>query len=123
MLSEYTSMRSLPALLSAAWLASSLYGFGGIEAITINWLNYTLSPSHATLGGLLVYTVAFMSSETRQFENYETWEQIAIIGGPALFAGDAYFPAVSDFLVSLGDPLGHQLAFAVTSVAWMVAVR
>jgi hypothetical protein len=123
LVSQYRQMNSLPAVMSALWLISSLYGFGGMEAVSLTWINYTLSPSHATLGGLAVYLVAFMSSETKQFENYESWEQAFIIGGPALFAADAYFPEVSDFLVSIGDPIGHQLAFLATTVAWMVAVR
>jgi hypothetical protein len=30
---------------------------------------------------------------------------------------------IHDFLVSIGDPLGMQLAFLVTVLSWAVAVR
>jgi hypothetical protein len=123
LLQEYGQIKSIPATLSAAWLATGLYGLGGMKAIEFVWINYTLSPAHATLGGLLVYLLAFMGSETKQFENYEPVEQLLVVAGPAVFAAEAYFPAFDDFLISLGDPLGHQIAFALTVVAWMVAVR
>ena len=124
MVSEYANLQQIPMILSAVFLAAGLYQFGAIEPITVNWFGgYTLDPQHAMVGSLGSFLVAFMSSETRQFENYATGEMILIALGPLVIAGDYLTVEVSDFLVSLGDPLGMQLAFLATAVSWTVAVR
>ena len=123
MVSDYMNVRTLPATLSVAFIAASLYQFGGITAIELPWINYTLDAAHAMLISLGAFAAAFASSETKQFENYEQWEQVAIASGPLVIVGYEYVPEVADFLTSLGDPLGMQLAFLATLVSWGVAVQ
>jgi len=125
-LGEYASLKTLPAIFSVAFVATSLYQFGGITEITLVWLsNYSLTAEHAALAGILVYAAAFMSSETRRFENYEDWEKIAIAAVPATTLGYQYVDQVATFINDLGgtSPLGAQIAFAVTIFGWFVAVR
>jgi hypothetical protein len=127
MLSDYANIRTLPAMMSVVFVVAGLYQFGGISDVTLTWLGgtggYTLTAEHATLASALVYGAAFMSSETKRFESYETWEQAVIAAGPIVIVGDQYVTEIHDFLVSIGDPLGMQLAFLVTVLSWAVAVR
>ena len=123
MVSDYMNIRSLPAMLSVAFVAASLYQFGGITTVELPWLSYTLTTQHSLLISLGAFAAAFASSETKQFEYYEDWEKIAMGLGPAVILGNEYLPAVNDFLTSLGDPLGMQLAFLATVVSWGVAVQ
>jgi hypothetical protein len=123
MVSDYMNIRSLPAMLSVAFVAASLYQFGGVTTVELPWLSYTLTTQHSLLISLGAFAAAFASSETKQFEYYEDWEKIAIALGPAVILGNEYLPAVNDFLTSLGDPLGMQLAFFATVVSWGVAVQ
>jgi len=123
MVSDYMNIRSLPAMLSVAFVAASLYQFGGVTTVELPWLSYTLTTQHSLLISLGAFAAAFASSETKQFEYYEVWEKVAIALGPAVILGNEYLPAVNDFLTSLGDPLGMQLAFLATVVSWGVAVQ
>lgn len=120
---DYMNMRSLPAMLSVAFVAASLYQFGGITTVELPWLSYTLTTLHSLLVSLGTYAAAFASSETKRFEHYGLWEQVAIVAGPLVILGSEFVPQVNDFLLSLGDPLGMQLAFIATVVSWGVAVQ
>jgi len=127
LLNDYMNVRTLPATLSVAFIVASLYQFGGITDVTLAWIGgtggYTLTAEHAILVSMGAFVVAFMSSETKQFEHYETKEQVAIALGPVVILGQQYVTEVNDFLVSLGDPLGMQLAFVATIVSWGIAVQ
>jgi hypothetical protein len=123
LLGDYANIRTLPAGLSVAFLIASLYQFGGMSDITITWLDYTLQSGHTVLISLAAFAVAFASSETKQFENYEDWEKVAIAAGPVAIAGYQYVPAIEDLIMSLGDPLGLQVAFGITVLSWGVAVQ
>jgi hypothetical protein len=122
-LSDYTNIRTIPAILSVAFIVASLYQFQGISQVMLPWFDYTLTGNHATLVSLGSFAVAFASSETRQFENYEDWEQAAILLGPVVILGYQYVNSIKDIILGLGDPIGLQIAFAATIVSWGVAVR
>lgn len=122
-LKDYAQLRTIPAMLSVAFVLASLYQFGGITQVDLPWLSYTLTAEHATLASTVTYGVAFMSSETRRWENYEDWEKVVIGAGPAVILGEQYVMEIHDLLVNLGDPLGFQVAFALSVVSWAVAVR
>lgn len=124
MLGDYATLKTLPAILSVAFVVASLYQFGGIAQVELVWLsNYVLTQEHAVLASMAVYVAAFASSETKRFEAYEDWEKVAIALGPVVILGDQYVTEVHDFFINLGDPLGLQIAFLVTLVSWAVAVR
>lgn len=123
LVNDYMTLRSIPAMLSVAFIGASLYQFGGISTIDLSWLNYTLTAEHSVMVSLGAFVVAFMSSETKQFQNYEDWEKVAIAVGPLVILGDYLTVEVSDMIMQLGDPLGFQLAFLATIVSWAVAVR
>jgi hypothetical protein len=121
-LSDYSHLRTLPAMLSVVFVGSSLYQFGGVAELHFVWLDYTLTTTHGVFLSLLAYAVAFASSETKQFEHYEDWEQAVIASGPALIILHHMFTYVQD-LVATDSHTGPILAFAVTVVSWGVAVK
>ena len=121
-LSDYTHLRTLPALLSVVFILAGLYQFGGISEVMITWISYTLTPEHATFISLAAYAVAFASSETKQFDSYEQWGQVAIAAGPVIIAGYQYVPQLAD-LINTTSNVGPIVAFLATVVAWGVAVR
>ena len=121
-LSDYTHLRTLPALLSVVFIIAGLYQFGGISEVNLTWIDYTLTAEHATFISLAAYAIAFASSETKQFESYEQWEQVAIALGPVIIAGYQYVPQLAD-LINTSSNLGPIVAFLATVVAWGVAVR
>lgn len=120
-LGDYAYMRTVPASLSLAFILASLYQFGGIPAVELVWIGYTLTTEHAVIVSLGAFVFAFASSETTDFERYDGWEQLTIALGPALIIGQQYVTQVDEFLLSLGDPLGYQVAFSVTIGSWAVA--
>ena len=121
-LSDYTHLRTLPALLSVVFILAGLYQFGGISEVNLTWIDYTLTAEHATFISLAAYAIAFASSETKQFDSYEQWEQVAIALGPIIIAGYQYVPQLAD-LINTSSNLGPIVAFLATVVAWGVAVR
>ena len=121
-LSDYTHLRTLTALLSVVFILAGLYQFGGISEVMLTWIDYTLTAEHATFISLAAYAIAFASSETKQFESYEQWEQVAIALGPIIIAGYQYIPQLAD-LINTSSNLGPIVAFLATVVAWGVAVR
>ncbi|PHQ38020.1 hypothetical protein DJ69_13875 [Halorubrum persicum] len=121
-LSDYTHLRTLPALLSVVFILAGLYQFGGISEVMLTWIDYTLTAEHATFISLAAYAIAFASSETKQFDSYEQWEQVAIALGPVIIAGYQYVPQLAD-LINTSSNLGPIVAFLATVVAWGVAVR
>jgi hypothetical protein len=121
-LSDYTHLRTLPALLSVVFVLAGLYQFGGISEVMLTWIDYSLTAQHATFVSLAAYAIAFASSETKQFESYEQWEQVAIAVGPLVIVGYQYVPQLAD-LINTTSNLGPVVAFLATVVAWGVAVR
>jgi len=123
-MSDYSNIRTIPAMVSAAFIALSLYQFSAIDPISFNWgLNYTFAASHGALGSLGAYLIAFMSSETKDFQYYDDWEKVVIFLGPALTFGWHYVDQVQTWMLELGDPLGAQLAFVLVMLSWVVIVR
>lgn len=121
-LSDYSHLRTLPALLSVVFVLAGLYQFGGITEVAFEWFDYTLTAEHATVISLGAFVAAFASSETKALDHYETWEQVMIAAGPILIAGYQYVPEIAD-VVNTESHLGPVVAFLVTVVAWGVAVR
>lgn len=122
-LGDYANIRTIPGVLSVAFVVATVYMFGGIETLTFAWFGYTIQPEHMMLLTLGTYAVAFASSETKRFENYEDWEKAVIAAGPAIIFLYEYLPAFVDLLDSIGTPLGHQLAALICLVSWGVAVQ
>jgi len=119
--SDYSRLRTVPAMLSIVFALASLYQFGGISQVNLTWLDYTLSAQHAMLVSLGTLVVAFASSETKQFDSYEDWEMAVIAAGPLLIVTYQYIPEITD-LVN-GSDITQAVAFMVSIAAWGVAVR
>ncbi|MFY4815488.1 hypothetical protein ACOJIV_22735 [Haloarcula sp. AONF1] len=121
-LSDYTHLRTIPALASVVFVVAGLYQFGGISSVDLTWLNYTLTTEHATLVSLGVLVLAFMSSETKDFASYDGTERMLIAAAPVIILGYQYVPFVTD-LINTTSNLGPMVAFLLTLVSWAVAVR
>lgn len=121
--SDYSHLRTIPAMLSIVFALASMYQFGGFGAdLTLAWVGHTVTDQQAVLASLGALAVAFASSETKSLEMYEDWEKALIAGGPALIVAHAYVPEVTNFIANAGT-LGQVTAFAVTVAGWGVAVR
>jgi len=121
-IADYTQLRTLPAVLGLAYILASLYQFGGIESVHIQWLSYELASFDAMLVSLMSILVAFASSETREFTEYEAWEQVSIISGPVIIMAHFTLPTVERF-VQANSPEAGIIAFGVSAFSWAVMSR
>lgn len=120
---DYAQLRTIPAIIGMVFGAFTIFQFGGIDPIHVNWfVDYTMTQDHAFLGSLAVYALAFMSSETRRFENYRRWEQVMIASGPAVMLAYQYMVEAQDFVANNPD-WGGVLFAAIALISWGVAVR
>ncbi|GAB3681205.1 hypothetical protein GCM10028857_05070 [Salinarchaeum chitinilyticum] len=119
--SDYYQLRTLPALLGIVFSVASAFQFGGLAAPRLLWVDYTLTSIHATVISLVALVVAFMSSRTRDYEEYARWEQALIAGGPILILAHQFVPGVAG-LIGTADWLSAT-AFLVTFGSWGSAVR
>lgn len=122
LLSDYAQLRTLPALTSALLVAFSLYLYGGVSDLTFGWLGYTLTTQHALMGSLVIYVIAFASSETRSLEYYEDWEMALISSGPGVMLLYQYIPYIQDQFAA-NDPHLSIIAFLFSVVSWGVMVK
>lgn len=122
LLSDYANLRTLPALTSAALIALSAQLYQAIPQLTLNWFNFTVSNQGALLGSLLIYVIAFASSETKSLEYYENWEMALISSGPGLMLLYQYIPYVQDQFAA-NSPTFSMIAFAFSVVSWGVMVK
>ena len=122
-MNDYKNLRTIPALLGIVFAVASLYQFGGIATVELMWgLNYTLTTEHAMFVSLAAYAVAFMSSETKEFQHYEDWEKGMIAAGPILLIGHQYWDWLGEQFVT-HDPVLPVVGFVIAIAAWGVAVR
>jgi hypothetical protein len=121
-INNYAQLNTIPALLSIFFALASLYTFGGIAEVHLVWFDYTLTAEHAALGSMFVLAVAFASSETRDFQRYETWEQLMIGLAPVLILGAEYIDFISQAFAD-HDPTLGIIAFVLSVAAWGVAIR
>ena len=120
---DYKDLRTIPALLGIFFAIASLYQFGGIAEVQILWgFDYILTTEHAMFVSLAAYAVAFMSSETKEFQNYEDWEKGMIAAGPILLIGHQYWTWLGDQFTT-HDPMLPIVGFVIAIAAWGVAVR
>jgi len=122
--SRYANLQQLPAIFSGVFVICSLYALGAISGFSVNWfVDYTITSEHATLATLGAFGIAFLSSETKSFEYYETPEKVAIAAAPASIAAWEWVAEFQDWMVSLGEPTGAVIVFVIGVVGWMVAVQ
>lgn len=121
-LSDYSQLRAVPALLGMLFSIFGLYQFGAFSTLELAWFDYTIETNHVMFGSLAIYAVAFMSSETRSFEHYDDWEQALIAASPVLIVGYEYVGFVAD-LVNSADPWSQVLAFLIVAGGYGVAMR
>ncbi len=122
MLSDYSQLKSLPAIVGIVFTIASLYQFGGITAVHLEWVDYSLTTQHAMLVSLGAFVVAFASSATRDWAHYRKEEQVTIAMGPILLFGHQYVEFVGDLIATEGH-FGPILAFLISMVSFAVAVR
>ena len=122
LVSDYSHLRALPALLSLIFGVASFYLFGGTPELYLSWFDYTLTNQHALIASLAIFALAFMSSETRDFDYYQDWEKVLIGVPPALMLAHQYTNFVPDAMAQY-DPWLAVLLWIASLVGWSVAVR
>jgi len=118
---DYSQLKAVPALLGMLFSLFGLYQFGAFSTLELAWFNYTVDTTHVMLGSLAIFAVAFMSSETKQFENYHDWEQALIAASPILIVGYEHVQFVTD-IVNTGT-WTQILAFLIVAAGYGVAMR
>lgn len=122
LLSDYAQLNTLPALSGVLFAISSGVQFLGVSiSMTIPWA-YTFDPSHGLVVSLVVMVIAFASSSTKDWRQYESYEQGAVALAVILMVGNEYLIEVSDLIVN-NNPTAGTLAFLVTVVAWGILAR
>lgn len=120
--SDYSHLRTLPALLSLIFGVASFYLFGGTPELYLSWFDYTLTTNHALMASLAIFAIAFMSSETKTFDAYHDWEKVLIAVPPIIMLAHQYTQAVPDFMAQY-DPWLALGLWLLSLVGWSVAVR
>jgi len=120
-LEQYASLKTIPAYLSIVFTLLTLYSFGGISQFQLTWLDWTVSAQAAMLGSLIVFMIAFMSSETKEFNRYAQWEQMVIAAGPALILLHGFVGEVEQMFA--GNQTIQIVGFLIVLVSWGVATR
>ncbi|ARS89642.1 hypothetical protein [Natrarchaeobaculum aegyptiacum] len=123
MTSNYANLRTIPAVLGVLFGLMSLYQFGAFgDTLGFAWFDYELTAMHAMVGSLIVYVIAFASSETRSFDHYHDGEKVLIAVSVLLIL---LYPQV-DYAVTLveyHDPGTMIVAWLVTISGYGVAIR
>lgn len=105
------------------FFASTLYQFGAVTEVQFEWFEYTLTTMHAVAVSLIVYLVAFASSETRNFDAYDGWEKALIAAGPSLIALHQWYDPVNEWIMTTSEPWMQIAAAAVVLIGYGVAVQ
>ena len=119
---DYAQLRTLPALTSTLLVIFSAYLYGAISPLTVEWIGYTITTQGALIGSLVIYVLAFASSETKSLEYYENWEMALISSGPGLMLAYQYIPYVQDQFAA-NSPTLAIIAFVFSVVSWGVMVK
>jgi len=122
LLSDYAQLRTLPALTVSLLFVCSAILFGAIPEIPVNWLGVTITSGSALIVSLVIYVLAFASSETKSLEYYENWEMALISSGPGIMLAYQYIPLVQDQFAA-NSPTLSIIGFVFSLVSWGVMVR
>lgn len=122
MIDDYKNLRTIPAMLGMVFFVATIYQFGGISEVHVQWFDYTLSQQHALFVSLGVLVLAFASSETKAFEYYSKTEQGIIVLAVALMILHNYSDQVYDLVYS-SEPWTAVGAAAFVLIGYAVATQ
>lgn len=136
-INEYSQLKSIPAFVSLAFVAASLYQFGAITTLQFGWgLDVAFDPAWSLPVSGAAALIALASSETRSFEYYSDVEIGTMVSGALVVLGynltppqwfidnaGAFGQSIADVLLGIGDPIASMLAFGTATTAWVVLVR
>jgi hypothetical protein len=133
---DYRQLNTIPASFSLLFILMSLYQFGAVEPITLNWFNFTIPATWTLPVSIGVIFFALMTSETRDFMRYSTVEQALIALMLLMVLGWSLLPpdlwathvpllgqAVHDILVGIGSPWAGMISMTASLVGWGVLVN
>lgn len=120
-ISDYTQLNTAPALSGIAFAVAAAVQFLD-TTITIGLFDYTFDPAHAMVVSLIVLVIAFASSDTNDWRQYESWEQGLVAVAVFVMVGAEYLVEVSDALANNEPHMGLG-AFLVSMAAWGVLSR
>lgn len=120
----YRDLNTIPALFGILFAVAAAVQFLGatISIAPTADLSYTLEGMHAIgLSGVSLL-VAFASSDTKDWQHYEPWEQGTVLIAVVAIVGAEYVTEISDFLVN-NQPYTGVAFFAVGMMAWGILSR
>lgn len=121
LMSKYSDLNTIPSIVGIALAVAAAVQFNGLE-ITFIWFDWTPDGVEWVIVSLAAYAIAFMSSETRDFQHYEQKEQFLIAAGPALVLANEYVTEIADVVVD-NDPWGGVVFFVIVMASWGVVSR
>ena len=118
---NYTQLNTIPAIVGIVFAVSAAVQFLQAE-IMLGLIDYSFDPAHALIVSVFALVVAFASSDTKNFQHYETWEQALVGLAVVVMVSAEYTTTGADFLVE-NEPHAGLLAFLVSMAAWGVLAR
>ncbi|WP_336327881.1 hypothetical protein [Halovenus sp. HT40] len=123
-MSEHESGRlveTVPAVAGVVFsIASAVQFLDG--TFTLGALGYQFSPAHSYVVSLIALIVVFASSRTKDWEYYESWEQVLVGVTILIMTAHQFIPTVAR-TVSNQNPLAGSVAFGLGLLSWGVLAR
>lgn len=123
-MSEHESGRlveTVPAVAGVVFsIASAVQFLDG--TFRLGALSYQFAPEHSYVVSLIALVVVFASSRTKDWERYESWEQVLVGVTILIMTAHQFIPTVSR-TVSRQNPVAGSVIFGMGLVAWGVLAR
>lgn len=112
---------TIPALAGVIFTITSAVQFLD-TSITVGVIGYSVQPAHSFVISLVALLVAFGYSETRDWDYYESWEQVLVAVTLLIMTSHQFVPVISR-TVSNQNPVAGSLVFTLGVAAWGVISR
>lgn len=116
-----TVIESVPHLAGFVFTLATAVQFLDTE-VTVGALNYTFLPAHGLLVSLAALVVVFASSQTRDFDYLESWEQVLTVVTIAIMTAHQFIPTV-ETAIQNNAPHAGGVVFAMGLLTWTVLSR
>ena len=114
-------IETVPAVAGLIFSLATAVQFLDTQVI-VGAVDYQFSPEHSFVVSLAALVVVFASSKTKNWEYYESWEQV-LVGLTILIMTLHQFVPVVERTVSRQNPLAGSVVFVLGVAAWGVLAR
>jgi hypothetical protein len=114
-------IETVPAVAGLIFSLATAVQFLDTQVI-VGAVDYQFSSEHSFVVSLAALVVVFASSKTKNWEYYESWEQV-LVGLTILIMTLHQFVPVFERTVSRQNPLAGSVVFVLGVAAWGVLAR